>query len=311
MAFPARPSSPFATPGPSEVVLFDVATGTTTRLGQGELGAFSPDGRRLAWVSEAGLNVYTPKTGRTVSLGVHGVLVGFVDRDHVLVSVSGSDQLVELETGATAPAADARNLIPIERAGRASLFANAPSTSPELRDYVVVTDGASWILPRVLRVVLLDESTAVVAAPASDDPATANLFTVDLGSGAAEPLLSVQLAPRAAAQNAAVLPLSAAARQVAWTTNYCTVSPQVHILDLDTNVVTATNVGDWVQILADGRLALGDGFSVRAIADPNDASWDAVLPADFPLPGDVVWSPDFRFVLTGFSGGHGLACAGT
>jgi hypothetical protein len=132
---------------------------------------------------------------------------------------------------------------------------------------------------------------------------TTNLFSVDLKSGRARFLATVRYDPptRMRPLN---WPLSAYGNYVAWTEAYCS-QPRgkTRILDRKNGSIRELDGSFWVR-LGPGGLGLGE-FGARALVDPATLQYRSVLPDNL---GDVTWSPDNRYALTGQVSGHGGLC---
>ena len=292
------------------MALYTVATGESTQLEDGALGAFSPGSRTVAWSDGSNLRVRELNTGAEEEYPVGGVINGYVSDAEVLLSLNSGRVILKLTDGTSAPTTEGPfALIPLARAGSTRLFTDTPPTSPGPKMFTVIRPSASLLeLSGVFAAALADDQTLVVAVPATDETRLINLVLVDLPSASTELLLSIDVG-EVVNELQIQLPLGAANGRVAWTKRYCEADPQIQFMDLEERTIHSTDLQGWVSVTPDRRLAIGDGFNTARLVDPDAGT--AILDVRPPDGSGIRWDATYQWVLAGPEQGHGTACPGS
>jgi hypothetical protein len=323
------PASSFQLWDGASTVIYDTLTGEETNLGEGSLGAFSPDSTRMVWVAnprapfedgEAWLIDLSTMEKR--SLGP-GHLAAFVDNDRVGISLPGNNsQIMDLRSGArqelkgipfpqpsdTVTTDDGYELRKEQSSDypflRSSFFLTDPNTGRALLEF-----EAYQALPAG------PGSLAVATSPVLSGPVdmhglqggTLNIFIVDINSGRAQFVATSRYSPPN-------WPLAANANYVMWTEDYCGQPPgSTWLYDRRDSRLTETNGSLWATFTPGGLIASG-AFGATVLIDPATLEYKAVIPGQAPdaegrgSAGDVSWSPDYRYASHGLAWGHGGLC---
>lgn len=290
---PPEPDPTFEWDGESTMI-YDRQTGRLIDLGPGEPAAFSPDGEWAAWVSgnrfEGDLHAINLRTGERRDLGEGGYVSHFVDNDRFIVDFQATEGfLVSVATGAREPIVERPALVtqllgPLrltsEQVGE---YHERWTLRDETRGDVLVFDAYSALLIDASRLL-------VVTEPVSG---AANLFVVDVASGAAEYVATAEF-PGHQWYFGPMGPST-----IAWTSDLCSDEPATWILDLPTRELSYVPglYPPWPA--ADGLLGVGSTGLERLI-DSDTFEYVFVSPAGWPH-----WSDDLRYVSVGYVGGHG------
>ena len=305
-------------------VLYDTVTGDETNLGEGGLGAFSPDSTKMVWAAGPPFEVKEEvwlidlSTMEKRSLGPGG-LGRFVDDEHVLLAGAGGDnpEVVGLVTGERVRGDD----VPL----RPDLDGVTTPDGHVLREHAIVSgcctpsDNNDYVLKDGETGRPLLEFRALTAAPAghgelvlATPPAngTTNIFIVEIATGEATFIATWQLSP------SNWKPLAANEQYVMWTDDFCGHPPgsdppgRTYLYDRRTGLLTELE-GSLLAKFTPGGLIAAGAFGARALIDPVTLEYVAVVPERAPgalvdTGGDVSWSPDYRYFTRGVSGGHGF-----
>lgn len=324
----SRPESAFPAWDSTQAVIFDTATNRAIEIGYASHVVFSPDSTRAAWIP-------TPSTGPATVMNLttgeirtyaDGTNVGFLDNKRLAIhqSSSSSWKVVDVDTGQVS--ADQSLRLDQAQPG----FPSYPR-SPLGYYWTFTPDPASalprgWAGKNDFRLIEIASGQtalrfdAVFAAAAGPNEivvgtpvegAMTNIFIVNIQTGKAEFIARTRYG------QGPNWPLSATARYVLWTDNFCYsegVNEQGRMQLFDRDARTLTDIEDGVSpadprsdryaVLTPGNLLAWGSFGARALIDPTSLTYTTVLPDG----GDRLWSPDYRYASYGLAGGHGGLC---
>lgn len=295
--------SPFEPWDRESTVLYDLEHGTTTNLGTGTLGVFSPDSRFMAWTADwERARVIELATGRRWDLGP-AQYVWWQDADTINTDQPSSNRVVSIDvlTGERREG---------QRPGEQGLLVEGGyrllrrgGGGVESTNYVVVREDGQ-------RVRYFDALTAVAAGPGEVAVATTpvdgitSIYLMDIESGEVTFVATSSFGEWN-------WPIAASADYIAWTDAYCgDPAGRTRILNRTTGLITELDATLWVDgFTPDGMLAVGE-FGPDALIDPVTGEIKAALPGWTPEhgPADSTWSPNYRYGSLGQFGGHGGLC---
>lgn len=322
-----RPESAFAPWDGTTSVIYDTATNRQFDIGYASLVVFSPDSARAAWIagaSTAAATVMNLATGE-VRTYAEGTNVGFLDERRLAVYQASTStwKVFDLDTGQLSADQSLRSgqaqpgfpSYPPSPAGYYWQFVPDPSTAlprgwAGKNDFrlIEIATGETALRFDAVFAALAGPGEIVVATPL--EGVMTNIFVVNVQSGRAE------FISRTRYGQGPNWPLSATARYVLWTDNFCYsegIDQQGRVQLFDRAARTQTDVDDGTPPAADryarltpGNLIAWGSFGASALIDPVSLAFATVLPE--PSPPNRLWSPDFRYASYGLVGGHGGLC---
>jgi hypothetical protein len=300
-------------------VLYDTEMRTEVNLGQGSLGAFSPDSTKMVWVEgpnalesgEAWLIDLTTMEKRALG---PARLALFIDENRVGVAKprSNSGEIIDLRTGERQEVDGIPRPVAAEGVTTPDgyvLRREYRSESPYPKSEFSLED------PTTGRVLLQFEAyqavpagrgaLAVATVPVEVGPpdalgyrsGTTNIFLVDAGTGEASFIVTSPYSPPN-------WPLAANRDYVMWTDSYCGHPPgKTRLYERSTGRAIELDASLWGKFTPGGLIVAGE-FGGNELIDPKTLDYGAVIPTG----SDTSWSPDYRYASIGQFGGHGGYC---
>jgi hypothetical protein len=134
----------------------------------------------------------------------------------------------------------------------------------------------------------------------SQDPPTTNIFVVDIGTGKASFIATVDFAPFGWS-------LAANRDYVLWTSDLCGPrQARTFLHDRRNGALTEIDSGlAGARFTPGGLIASGGSIGAKGLIDPATLTYTAQLRGVV----DAVWTSDYQYAATGQFGGHGGHCA--
>ena len=327
----SRPDSSFAPWNGQSAVIYDTKTGAQTDVGNVSQVLFSPDSTLAAWIagrSTAPATVMNLSTG-SLRTYAEGTNVGFLDNERLAIhdAATSAWKVFDVTTG---------QLSSDQSLGPDQSQPGYPSYPPSpLGYYWQVTPDNTTALPRGgagknnFRLVSTSSGDmalrfdAVFATSGGPNEivlgtplegVTTNIFVVNIQTGKAEFIARTRYG------QGPNWPLSATARYVLWTDNFCWsdgVDQQGRVQLYDRTTKTLTEIDDsgtisgpseerFVKLTPSDSIAWGS-FGATALVDAVSLNYLTVLP-QLTAASARNWSPDYRYASYALGGGHGGLC---
>lgn len=326
-----RPETPFAPWDGTMAVIYDTKTSIQIDAGSTSQVVFSPDSSRAAWIPASSMAMATVMNLATGAVRTYaeGTNVGFLDDRRLAIHQAATStwKVFDIDTGQLS---SDQSLRPDQAQP------GFPSYPPSPAGYYwLITPDPSTALPRGwtgknnFRLIEISSGAtalrfdAVFAAPAGPNEIVlatplegvmTNVFVVSIQTGKAEFIARTRYG------RGPNWPLSATARYVLWTDNYCWTEgvdpPQGRVklydratrtlVDIDDGVTSTDPEGDRYAKLTPGSSIAWGSFGATALIDSVSLSYTTVLPKVAPPFRN--WSPGYRYASYAPGGGHGGLC---
>ncbi|MGH2634451.1 MAG: hypothetical protein ACRDG3_13675, partial [Tepidiformaceae bacterium] len=311
--------SPFKPLDGSSVAIYDTRAGKEMDFGPGSLPVFSPDSKHAMWAAgdfgAAGVDgnirlldlatgiMTTIGTGRPAPFADNDTAVWFLGSSAIAVKVNihtlAQTRLTEAES--TKLMQDLSTAGQVSRRTTSDGFRVEPvdgsATAPPTKWQVVNVKSGAVVLQGIEASFAIAAGAGHIAIETLPSGGTNNVFLISIATGESTFLGTARVSFNAS--------FAADERRVIWSSATCLEPPGgLFVYDRTTGqLAEAAGVGD-ASLTPSGDIAVG-GFGARVIFDPTTFATLASLPGS---PGDVHWSPDYRFAAQGVVGGHGGIC---